>query len=171
VGGTAVNVAMDRPDSTEDDCDPAWSRASAAAGAAGAAGTTVGVGVPLRASAVAIFFTTYGWPGSGVTTGIGVGVPFLRASAVAIFSTTYGWPGSGVTTGIGVGLAVGGIGVGIAAEPPHAVSSNIRAVDSTSNFMDISFTSTHPPLYLIPMGLIAVRFWPSTHIDLPLWAV
>jgi len=117
-------------------------------------GVTVGIGVEL---------------GNGVAVGIGVrlggevGVP-LRATAVASFSATNGWPGSGVMTGIGVAVAVGvsagtgvrldiativaatlatrvasssGVGVGIVAV--HPVSSNIRVVDSTSSFMDISF--------------------------------
>jgi len=132
-------------------------------------GLDVGVGAGL---AVAV--------GNGVAVGIGVklggevGVP-LRATAVASFSTTNGWPGSGVMTGVVVGVAFGvsagtevsldiativatrvastsGVGVGIVAEPPHAVISNIRAVDSTSSFMDISFISTRPRLYLLPHG-------------------
>ena len=105
------------------------------------ADVAVGIGVPLRATAVALFSTTNGWPGSGVMTGIGVGV------AVAV----------GVSAGTGVRLDIAmivaatlatrvasasGVGVGIVAV--HAVSSNIRAVDSTSSFMDISLILTRP---------------------------
>jgi len=112
-----------------------------------------GVGVPLRASAVASFSTTNGWPGSEVTTGIGVGV----AVGVGVSAGTEVAVAAGVSAGTGVRLDIATIvaatlatrvaspsGVGIAAEPPHAVSSNIRAVDSTSSFMVISFISTRP---------------------------
>jgi len=51
--------------------------------------------------------------------------------------------GAGVGSGVYVGYGVEA-GSGSAVSPPHAVSSNTRAVDSTSSFMDISFISTRP---------------------------
>jgi hypothetical protein len=101
VGGTAVNVAMARPNSNlAADFDPAWSPVGVAEG------SDVAVAVGVSA-------------GTGVRLDIAMIVAATLATRVASAS---------------------GVGVGIAAV--HAVSSNIRVVDSTSSFMDISFIST-----------------------------